>query len=343
MLRHKHISIPAFFFMCLVVSSLSFSQTPEYKDYTVTKGDTLWDISNNELKDPFLWPKVWKENPEIKNPDLIYPGQKIRIPLYLLQKEIKPVVKPEIMPEIRPEMKQEVRVEQKPAPVIPKPVQKMVTPAPREYLVDRNLLIVSGYITDSVHSVGAIYDKPGDITNLTAGDYAYVSTDSPMKKGDKFYIIYPLEEVRHPVTNRRLGTRIAILGIAEMIDDHDPKILITNSFSEIPMGSLLDNYYEIEPPLAMDNPRKPDVNGHIVTALRRIYAHGNWDIVFIDKGKNDGLELGDLLATTQQSDHKILNGVVQIISMKPSTSAAIIRKAAKEIQIGDPVVAITQE
>ena len=71
--------------MCLVVSSLSFSQTPEYKDYTVAKGDTLWDISNNELKDPFLWPKVWKENPEIKNPDLIYPGQKIRIPLYLLQ------------------------------------------------------------------------------------------------------------------------------------------------------------------------------------------------------------------------------------------------------------------
>jgi len=329
--------------MCLIVSSLSFSQTPEYKDYTVTKGDTLWDISENELKDPFLWPKVWKENPEIKNPDLIYPGQKIRIPLYLLQKEIKPVVKPEIKPEIQPEIIPEVRVERKPAPVVPKPVQKTVTPVPREYLVDRNLLIVSGYITDSVHSVGTIYDKPGDITNLTAGDYAYVRTDSPMKKGDKFYIIYPLEEVRHPVTNRRLGTRIAILGTAEMVDEHDPKILITTSYSEIPMGSLLDNYYEIEPPLAMENPRKPDVNGHVVTGLRRIYAHGNWDIVFIDKGENDGLELGDLLATTQQSEHKILNGVVQIISMKPTTSAAIIRKAAKEIQIGDPVVPITQE
>jgi len=291
------------------------------------------------LKDPFLWPKVWKENPEIKNPDLIYPGQKIRIPLYLLQKEIKPVVKPEI----KPEMKPEVRVELKPEPVIPKPVQKMVTPALREYLVDRNLLIVSGYITDSVHSVGAIYDKPGDITNLTAGDYAYVSTDQPVKKGDKFFIIYPIEEVRHPVTNHRLGTRIAILGTAEMMDEHDPKILITNSYSEIPMGSLLDNYYEIEPPFAMDNPRKPDVKGHVVTALRRIYAHGNWDVVFIDKGENDGLAPGDLLATTWQSNHKILNGVVQIISTKPSTSAAIIRKAAREIQIGDPVIPITQE
>ena len=324
--------------MCLVVSSLSFAQPPEYKDYTVVKGDTLWDISNNELKDPFLWPKVWKENPEIKNPDLIYPGQKIRIPLYLLQKEIKPTVKPEIKPEI----KLEARIEPKPEKIIRKPLQP-VKPAPKNYLVDKNLLIITGYITDSVHSVGAIYDKPGEITNLTKTDYAYISTDQPVKKGDKFYIIYPVEEVTHPVTGRRLGVRIAILGTAELVDEYDPKILITNSYVEIPVGSLLDNYYEIEPPLAMDNPRKPDVNGHIVTALRRIYAHGDWDVVFIDKGKNDGLELGDLLATTLQSEHKIFNGVVQIISMQPTTSAAIIRKAAKEIQIGDPVVAITQE
>jgi LysM repeat protein len=338
MLRHKYISTPVLFFMCLV-SSLSFSQTPEYKDYTVVKGDTLWDISTKELKDPFLWPKVWKENPEIKNPDLIYPGQKIRIPLYLLQKEIKPAVKLETKPEVIPE----VRVELKPEPLPPRPVQKTVKPVIKNYLVDKNLLIISGYITDSVHSIGSIYDKPGEITNLSKGEYAYVSTDQPVKKGDKFYIIYPVEEVKHPVTGRKLGTRIAILGTAEVMDDHDPKILITNSYVEIPIGSLIDDYYEIEPPLAVDSPRKPDVNGHIVTALRRIYAHGNWDVVFIDKGENDGLAPGDLLATTWQSNHKILNGVVQIISTKPTTSVAIIRKAAREIQIGDPVIPITQE
>jgi hypothetical protein len=181
------------------------------------------------------------------------------------------------------------------------------------------------------------------MTNLTKGDYAYISTDQSVKKGDKFYIIYPVEEVKHPVTGRKLGVRIAILGTAEVMDEHDPKILITNSYTEIPIGSLIDDHYEIQPPLAIDNPRKPDVNGHIVTALRRIYAHGTWDIVFIDKGENDGLAPGDVLATLWQSDHKISNGVIQIISTKPTTSAAIIRKAAKEVQIGDPVVALTQE
>jgi hypothetical protein len=216
-------------------------------------------------------------------------------------------------------------------------------PAKKEYLIDKNLLTISGYIADKLHAVGTIYDKPGEITNLTKGDQAYITTDTPVKKGDTFYIIYPVEKVKHPVTGSNMGVRIAILGTAEVIDESDPKILITSSYVEIPVGSLIDNYYEIEPPLAVDNPRNPEINGYIVTTLRRIYAHGNMDIVFIDKGKNDGLEVGDVLATTLQSEHKIFNGVVQVISTRPSTSAAIIRKAAKEIQIGDPVTAVKQE
>jgi len=337
--RDNNILSPFFIIFCfLILPAIAVSDTFEYRDYTVKKGETLWDISNKELNDHFLWPKIWKENPEIKNPDVIFPGQKIKIPLYLQQKEIKPGPKPEPKPEI----KTEFRPEPKPEKIIRKPLQP-AKPVAKDYLVDKNILILAGYITDSVHSIGELYDKPGEITNLTNGDYAYIRTDQPVKKGDKFFIIYPVEEVTHPVTKRKLGVRIAILGTAEVVDEHDPKILITSSYLEIPIGSLIDNYYEIEPLLAIENPRKPNVSGHIITALRRIYVHGTWDIVFLDKGKNDGLEPGDLLATALQSEHEILNGVVQIISTKPKTSAAIIRKAAKEIQIGDPVVPIRQE
>jgi len=48
--------------------------------YTIKQGDTLWDISNAFYKDPFLWPLLWKANPYITNPDLIYPGNKLAIP-----------------------------------------------------------------------------------------------------------------------------------------------------------------------------------------------------------------------------------------------------------------------
>jgi predicted nucleic acid-binding Zn-ribbon protein len=47
---------------------------------TIVKGDTLWDLCQEHLKDPLLWRELSKYN-DFTNPDLIYPGEKLRIPL----------------------------------------------------------------------------------------------------------------------------------------------------------------------------------------------------------------------------------------------------------------------
>jgi len=49
--------------------------------HTVVKKDTLWWISDKWYKDPVLWPSIYEINKaEIKDPDLIFPGQKFDIP-----------------------------------------------------------------------------------------------------------------------------------------------------------------------------------------------------------------------------------------------------------------------
>lgn len=47
---------------------------------TIEKGDTLWDLCQEHLKDPLKWRELSKYN-DFTNPDLIYPGEKLRIPL----------------------------------------------------------------------------------------------------------------------------------------------------------------------------------------------------------------------------------------------------------------------
>jgi hypothetical protein len=323
-----------FWLILIVLPSFAAAQTQEYKDYTVEKGDTLWDISHKELQDPFLWPKVWKENPNIKNPDKIYPGQKIKIPLYLLQKEVVPIIKPLAKRVIEAEIPKE------------KPAEKRIEPKKREYLVNKHVLTSSGYITEKIHSVGEITDIAPGRTVIGKDDRAYIKVNRPVKKGDKFYVIVPIEKVIHPKTGVTLGHLVDIRGTVEVIGQEpndDPLVLVTNAYYDVYTGNLLDDYYELEPPLAPENPRKPNINGYIVASKHLHLISIPYDIAYIDKGKNDGLEVGDLLATTMQSKHKIYNGLIQVINMKDSTATVIIRKSTDSITKGDGVTGVKQE
>ena len=49
--------------------------------HVVVKGDTLWDIAETYVKDPFRYPEL-AELSKIKNPDLIYPYELVRIHIY---------------------------------------------------------------------------------------------------------------------------------------------------------------------------------------------------------------------------------------------------------------------
>ena len=54
---------------------------PEAKYYTVAKGDSLSKIAKEFYGDAMKYPVIFEANkPMLTNPDLIYPGQMLRIP-----------------------------------------------------------------------------------------------------------------------------------------------------------------------------------------------------------------------------------------------------------------------
>jgi nucleoid-associated protein YgaU len=54
---------------------------PQAQVYEIKKGDTLSGIAKQQLGDASKWRTIYEANKDvIKNPDLIYPGQKIKIP-----------------------------------------------------------------------------------------------------------------------------------------------------------------------------------------------------------------------------------------------------------------------
>jgi len=319
--------IQVFIVALLGITSSAFAQQ-QVKDYTIKQGDTLWDISKKELSDSFLWPKIWKENPEIANPDKLVPGQIIRIPIYLLQQEVTPEEQPAAEPvaEKAPEKKVIQKVETTPAPEMP--------------LVGNKLFIASGHIADTIPIVGEITGAPTMRKLFGNLDLVYVKTGVQVSPGDRFYVLKRPKLVLHPISNAKVGYLMDVAGIAEIKKFEFGEIVaqILTIYGDITTGDVLIPYAEMTPPIVSKPYRKPDIKGYIVAARNLRENNGLFDVVYIDRGKRDGVEVGDVFRTVFIGKQKVPSGAIQVFTVDQKASVAIVRKSTISIIPGTMIM-----
>lgn len=78
--------LAAVFALMMVISSVPVAEAQGTTTYTVQPGDSLWKIA---VRYQVGLSEIIQANPQFKNPDLIYPGQKVTIPLITETKNIE--------------------------------------------------------------------------------------------------------------------------------------------------------------------------------------------------------------------------------------------------------------
>lgn len=294
----------------------AYAQEKEPEEYVVQKFDNLWDITDDKLADPFLWPRVWNVNPQIENPDLIYPGTKLLIPTREQLLGLPPA--PETLP---------LSILKRRTVITP---PKLVFEFPEEeltkYIIDERDMITSGWIARRFPSVGElIFTEKGSIL-IDKGDVVYLETNGAAKPGTRYYTIKSVKNVRHPVTHKKMGEQVAITGVLEITgsDENILKGVIKENYDDISVGDGLLPYYEITPPLKSGDPRTPEIDGYIVESRINSTISAANDIIFLDKGSDDGVLPGDMFQAIAEEPVRRPIAKVQIISTQPETSTALI-------------------
>ncbi|MDH3545639.1 MAG: LysM peptidoglycan-binding domain-containing protein [Gammaproteobacteria bacterium] len=277
----------------LVLGSLNaFSQSDsplagDHPDqYVVQVGDTLWDIAATFLKDPWYWPEIWYVNPQIENPHLIYPGDVLGL-VYVAGEPRVSTVRGSAY-----RLSPQARVT---------PLTEAVTSVPYESIA---AFLSSGVILekDEIDDLPYLVATRGDHLVAAAGNTIYVRgmNDEP---GTRFNVVHVGEPLRDPDDNRLIGYQGILIGSGTLRRVGDPAtVALTESKQEAKQGDVLIPT-SVEVPLNFF-PQAPstDIDGQIISVVGGVTQIGQYQVVVLNRGTNDGLAVGDVLTVFQKGE-----------------------------------------
>jgi hypothetical protein len=239
--------------------------------HTVRRGDTLWGICDNYFHNPYQWPRVWSYNPQLQNPHWIYPGDQIRL------------------------QSGNVAVASGPRN------DSNMFDRHRNVLPDTIFLRDEGYVEDEAkENWGEITGAPEERIFLADNDevYLHIAKDRDIKLGEELTVYRPTRELG-------TGQIVQIQGTVR-IDDWDAQTRvargrIVETLDTIERGARIgpvSRRFDVVPPVR----NEADLSAQVIASVRLHAFFGQNQVIFIDKGADDGLKVGNRLFVMRRGD-----------------------------------------
>ncbi|MSP23694.1 MAG: LysM peptidoglycan-binding domain-containing protein [Myxococcales bacterium] len=248
---------------------VSGSLVPEL--HGVKRGDTLWEISGQHFGNSYYWPRIWAFNPQIQNPHWLYPGDQVRL-------------------------RESQLYERGGLGIGLSKLTRTVSP-------DAVFQRFHGFVLDDKHPKwGEVVGSPEDQMILTHEDGVYIKLEGnrEYRVGQKLVVFEPIK-----VQSLSEDPFVWIRGIIQIdrlnATTKVARARILDSITEIERGAFIGPFDEtmdvIEPV-----PNEKTVSARIVGALYPYEMYVQHQVVFIDKGSDAGLKVGNRFFAVGRGD-----------------------------------------
>lgn len=338
-------------------------------EYAVKRGDTLWAISGVFLKTPWRWPELWGMNLEqVRNPHLIYPGQHLvlekvdgRALLRLRADGQVPTETIRLSPRVRAQ-----------------PLGDAAIPTLQTHLIEP--FLAEPVIIDEAALFAAprIVAAPENRVLITRGDRAYARglASAPLKqrvagRTDNYRVFRNAKPLKDPVTQAILGYEAQYLGKAALVRSEGSEFVKTSSGGQRDMvvPATIDitaakeemrvgDRLLPEPPRQLLSYAPHAPAGPLDATIVSIYGNavaiaGQNQVVVINKGTADGVEMGHVLAVLKEGERRLdtsqpgertdiklpneRNGLLMVFRPFEKLSYALILEISDAVKVGDRV------
>ncbi len=342
-------------------------------EYTIKRGDTLWDISGVFLKTPWRWPELWGMNlQDIRNPHRIYPGQQ----LYLDKSNGRATLRtrqsassdglPGGTVRVSPRTRYESLADAAVPTLSPQAIEPFLAEA---LIVDEAVFAAAPRIVAAQE--GRVLLSRGDRA-YARGVYSSKGTGSPLSdaKGQPldYRVFRNATPLKDPGTGEILGYEAQFLGKAELVrgestssvTDKDGKV--SNEIVPATINILVaKEEMRVGDRLVAEPPREllsyvpaTQIEGQVVSiygsAVR--FASGN-QVVVINRGSRDGMERGHVMAILQSGERitdrtdsartqirlpNERNGLLIVFRTFEKLSYALVLQVSDGVKVGDRFV-----